>query len=203
MKALYVTDRRAASDERFEEVLESLAGSPLLAVQLREKGASDRETLAWAAAARRALGPDVALYVNRRFDLALASRAEGVHLPSDGLPLPRVRANTPRGLRVGVSTHSAAEAAEAISGGADLVVIGPMFSTPSKTSLGEPLGPDALAGLPPTREHRSDVFAIGGISEENLALLEPYRDRISGVAGIRLFQEAPDPGAVARRIAGR
>ncbi|MCA1582382.1 MAG: thiamine phosphate synthase [Acidobacteria bacterium] len=203
MKTLYVTDRPAVSDERFEAVLESLAGAPLLTVQLREKGASDRQTIAWAAAARRALGPDVALYVNRRFDLALASGAEGVHLPSDGLPLPRVRANTPRGFRVGVSTHSAAEAAEAISGGADLVVIGPVFSTPAKAPLGDPLGPEALRDLPPAREHGSDVFAIGGISEENVALLEPYRDRISGVAGIRLFQDAPDPGAVARRIARR
>ncbi|MEP6769346.1 MAG: thiamine phosphate synthase [Acidobacteriota bacterium] len=203
MKALYVTERRAISDERFEGVLESLEGAPLLTVQLREKETADRQTLAWAAAARRALGPDVPLYVNRRFDLALAAGAVGVHLPSDGLPLPRVRANTPRGFRVGVSTHSAAGAAEAISGGADLVVIGPVFSTPSKASFGEPLGPEALADLPPAREHGSEVFAIGGISEENLNMLEPYRDRISGVAGIRLFQEASDPGAVARRIAQR
>ncbi|MDQ2871273.1 MAG: thiamine phosphate synthase [Acidobacteriota bacterium] len=202
MKGLYVTDRRAMSDARFEGVLQSLTEAPLLTVQLREKGTPDRQTLAWAAAARRTLGSGVALYVNRRFDLALAAGAEGVHLPSDGLPLARVRANTPRGFRVGISTHSAAEAEEAISGGADLVVIGPLFSTPSKAALGEPLGPEALADLPPAQEHRSDVFAIGGISEENLDLLEPYRNRISGVAGIRLFQDALDPGAVARRIAG-
>ena len=203
MKSLYVTDRRALTDERFLEVLDSLSGADSLTVQLREKETPDREILAWAATARRALGPGVPLYLNRRFDLALASGVEGVHLPSDGLPPARVRSNTPRGFRIGVSTHSTVEAAKAISAGADLVVLGPIFSTPSKISLGEPLGPSALRDLPPAADTATEVFAIGGISEQNLERLEPYRDRLSGVAGIRIFQESPDPGALARRIAAR
>lgn len=203
MKSLYVTDRRALPEERFLSVLQSLAGAESLSVQLREKDTPDREVLAWAATARRALGPGVPLYLNRRFDLALVAEARGVHLPGNGLPPARVRANTPRGFRIGVSTHSAAEAGAAISAGADLVVVGPVFSTPSKAAFGAPLGPVALGDLPPARDHGAEVFAIGGISEENLDLLEPYRDRISGVAGIRLFQEAPDPGALAARIAVR
>ncbi len=203
MKTLYVTDRRALPEERFLSVLQSLAGAESLSVQLREKDTPDREVLAWAATARRALGPGVPLYLNRRFDLALVAEARGVHLPGNGLPLARVRPNTPRGFHIGVSTHSAAEAAAAISAGADLVAVGPVFSTPSKAAFGEPLGPGALGDLPPARDHGAEVFAIGGISEENLDLLESYRDRISGVAGIRLFQEAPDPGALAARIAAR
>ncbi len=203
MKSLYVTDRQALPGERFLEVLDSLSGAPSLTVQLREKAMPDRVILSWAAAARQALGPDVPLYLNRRFDLALACGAEGVHLPSDGVPPARVRSNTPRGFRVGVSTHSASGASEAIEGGADLVVVGPIFSTPSKVSLGAPLGPSALRDLPPAADALTEVFAIGGISEQNLELLEPYRDRLAGVAGIRLFQESSDPGALARRIAAR
>ena len=122
------------------------------------------------------------LYVNRRFDLALAAGAEGVHLPADGLPVSRVRPNTPRGFRVGASTHSAAEAAAAIEEGADLVVLGPIFDTPSKRAFGPPLGPEELAKLPPACAHEADVYAIGGIGEEELAELLPYRDRIAGVA---------------------
>ncbi len=203
MKALYVTERAVLPRGRFLAVLESLASAPALTVQLREKETGDREVLAWAATARRALGPAVPLYVNRRFDLALASSADGVHLPSDGLPAARVRSSTPRGFRIGVSTHSAAEAGAAISAGADLVIVGPIFPTPSKKGLGEPLGPSALEGLPLLGDHETEVFAIGGISEENLDALAPYRDRVSGVAAVRLFQEAADPGAVARRIAAR
>jgi thiamine-phosphate pyrophosphorylase len=202
MKALYVTDRASLGEERFFEILEELSGAPLT-VELRERGAEDREILRLAVAARGRLGASVPLTVNRRFDIALAAGADGVHLPADGLPLARVRAHTPRGFRIGVSTHSAAEARAAIAAGADLVVIGPIFDTPSKRAYGAPLGIAELEGLPPRDTHGADVFAIGGISEGNLEALEPYRDRISGVAAIRLFQESPGPRATAERLAAR
>lgn len=198
-----MTDRRVIGDERFGRVLDTLKDAPELTVQLRDRGAPDRETLAWAVRARGALDAPIPLYIHRRFDLSLAAGAQGVHLPSDGLPANRVRAITPRGFRIGVSTHSAREAADAIEEGADLVVVGPIFATPSKAGMGEPLGPQALSGLPRSDEHGREVFAIGGISESNLAQLARWRDRITGIAGIRLFQESADPGAVARRIAAQ
>ncbi|MEP6993019.1 MAG: hypothetical protein ABI968_00765, partial [Acidobacteriota bacterium] len=57
--------------------------------------------------------------------------------------------------------------------------------------------------LPLRDTHGSEIFAIGGIDERTIDRLEPHRDRISGVAGIRLFQEAEDPRAVVQRIADR
>jgi thiamine-phosphate pyrophosphorylase len=203
MKALYVTDRAAIGDARLREILRSLSGAPGLAVELREKTTTDRETVAWASEAREALGPEVPVLVNRRFDVALAAGAAGVHLPADGLPLSGVRAHTPRGFRVGVSTHSPEEAAAAIEGGADLVVIGPIFDTPSKRRFGAPLGADALARLPERSSHRAEVYAIGGIDEAALDRLEPYGDRIAGVAAIRLFQESADPRATLSKVAHR
>ena len=203
MKSLYVTERAAIGDERLAGVLDRLAGAPDVTVTLRERPADDRVLLERARDARGRLGGAVPLYVHRRFDVALAAGADGVHLPADGLPLPRVRANTPRGFRIGVSTHSAPEAEEAIAQGADLVVIGPVFDTPSKRAYGAPLGPAALAALPPRDSHGCEVYAIGGVNEDNLPALDPYRDRISGVAAIRLFQESPDPRALAERLAAR
>ena len=203
MKALYVTDRRALGDAGFESLLSSLAGLPGLRVQLREPEISDRESLSWAARAREKLGPAVPLFVNRRFDVALAAAADGVHLRADGPPLIRVRANTPRGFRIGVSTHSPREAEAAIAEGADLVVLGPIFDTPSKRAYGAPLGPGVLAELPRIADHDAEVFAIGGIDESHLAELDAYRDRISGVAAVRLFQESADPRAAAERVVSR
>ena len=200
MRALYVTDRRAAGDARVRDTLEALSGAPGVSVQLRERDTPDRECLRWAELSRSALGPDMQLFVNRRFDIALAAGADGVHLPASGLPVSRVRAAAPRGFRIGISTHSAAEAAVAIGAGADLVLIGPVFETPSKERFGPPLGTEALAGLPLRTTHGAEVLAIGGVSEENLDRLDAYRDRIAGVAGIRLFQESEDPRGLARRI---
>lgn len=203
MKALYVTDRRAVGDSRWKETLSALSDAPNLLVQLRETETPDRECLAWAKLARAALGARVPLLVNRRFDIALAAGADGVHLPASGLPVRGVRAATPRGFRVGVSTHSPREAAARIGEGADLVLIGPVFDTPSKRAYGPPLGEEALAELPERGTHSCEVFAIGGIGEANLERLDPYRDRIAGIAGIRLFQEALDPRALLERIVRR
>lgn len=201
MKALYVTDRQAAGEAQFAAVLDAVRQTPELSVQLREHGIADREHLDLARACRAALGVSTPLYVNRRYDIALAAGADGVHLPDGGLPVARVRAHAPRGFRVGVSTHRAEDAARAIADGADLVVLGPIFATPSKSAYGSPLGPAALAGLPPRSTHSTDVYAIGGISEDNLEDLALHRDRIAGVAAVRMFQEAGDPRAVALRIA--
>ena len=200
MKALWVTDRRAAGDARFEELLGLLAGTPGLSVQLREKGSGDRETLEWARRARKALDGSTPLFVNRRFDIALSAGADGVHLPASGLPLSRVRVAAPRGMRVGVSTHSTAETFRAIEEGADLVVIGPIFDTPSKREFGRPLGPEVLQTLPRRTDRSCEVFVIGGIGAKNLDHLDPWLDRIDGVAAIRYFQEAPDPRAAAQAL---
>lgn len=203
MKALYVTDRAAIGDERLAAVLDRLAGTPALAVTLREDPTlPDRDLAARAHDARGRLG-ETPLYVHRRFDVAVAAEAAGVHLPSNGLPLPRVRAGVARGFRVGLSTHSASEAGDAIAEGADFVVIGPVFDTPSKRRYGPPLGPEALSALPRRDSHSCDVFAIGGVDEERLPELDRFRDRISGVAAIRLFQESADPRGIAERIAAR
>jgi thiamine-phosphate pyrophosphorylase len=201
VKLLYVTDRAAVGDDAFADILESLRGAAGLLVELRERGTADRETLGWAVVAREKLGPDVPLLVNRRLDVALAAGAAGVHLPADGLPVSRVRAASPRGMRVGASTHSPEEAVRAIEERADIVVLGPVFETPSKASYGAPLGTASLAALPPRRTHGTDVFAIGGVDESRLDDLARFGDRISGVAGIRLVQEARDPRAVVGRVA--
>jgi thiamine-phosphate pyrophosphorylase len=202
VKSLYVTHRAALGDARFAAVLSALREVPELTVQLREKEMQGREYLLRACACREAVGPRTPLLVNRRFDVALAAGADGVHLPEDGLPPARVRAHASRGFLVGVSTHSAAAAAQAIEV-ADLVLLGPIFDTPSKRGFGMPLGPEELGKLPRRETHSAEVYAIGGITEETLGRLDAYQDRISGVAATRLFQDAPDPRALAERIARR
>jgi thiamine-phosphate pyrophosphorylase len=200
VRLLYVTDRAAIGEARFEHVLDALSGASGLLVQLREKFETDRNLVDLAKSVREKLGGSVPLFVNRRFDVALAAGADGVHLPADGLPVSRVRAGSPRGFRIGVSTHSVAEAVRAIDHGADLVVLGPVFDTPSKREFGPPLGTRVLAGLPRREAQGADVFVIGGIDESRIPELVPFADRISGVAGIRLIQEAAEPRAVVERI---
>lgn len=184
---------------RFEPDLRSLlkrwSPDPPDAVEIRQKDAADRELLALLSAARASL-PRARIFANARFDLAMAAGADGVILPADGLPVDAVRRETPREFHVGRSTHSAAEAARAIGDGADTILIGPIFDSPSKRRFGPPLGPDSLAELPPLSSHESEIYAIGGIDVRAAALLRPYHDRITGIAAIRLFEESADPTLV-------
>jgi thiamine-phosphate pyrophosphorylase len=131
-----------------------------------------------------------------------------VHLGGESLPVRDVvewlrrRRFEARGLRfenleasatlVGRSCHSTEEARAAEAHGADYVIFGPVFATPSKAQFGAPQGLERLAGV--CRAVRIPVLAIGGIALENAA--ECWRAGASGVAAIRLFQEAQELGPV-------
>jgi thiamine-phosphate pyrophosphorylase len=190
MKVMSITGRSARDPRLFRILLDEFRAVPPDYFQIRDKEATDRALLALLRQAREEL-PETRVLANARFDLALASGAAGVVLPADGLPVEAVRRETPRGFLVGKSTHSASEAAEALEEGADLVLLGPVFDTPSKRRFGPPLGPEVLRDLPEGHE----VFAIGGIDLDRLSELAPYRPRLSGIAAIRLFEDSADPSA--------
>jgi thiamine-phosphate pyrophosphorylase len=200
MKLLYVTDRAAVGEQRFRTILERLTARPPSTLELRERTMPDRELAALARSVRALFPPPTILFVNRRFDVALACGADGVHLPSDGLPLEAVRQAVPRGFRIGVSTHSPEEARMGIETGADLVVLGPIFDTPSKRGFGPPLGPAVFGKLPPAAETGVPVYAIGGIDARTVPRLLPFTSRITGVAAIRWVQEAADPAEIVRMV---
>lgn len=176
----------------------ALAAAPpgTVAVQLREKDLDGGPLYRLAVSLREITARHGAsLLVNDRLDVALAAGADGVHLPSGGLPVAEVRRHFPRGL-VGVSTHSPAEVARARAEGADFAVFGPVFDTPSKRPYGPPVGIGALGeaarcGLP--------VYALGGVDAGRVP--EVSAVGAAGVACIRAVLAAPDPaGAVARLL---
>jgi len=194
-----ITDRRLAHNLPARLDL-ALAGLPpgLVAVHLREK---DLGGAALLELARRLLSVvrhhGQRLLVNDRADIALAAGADGVHLPSSGLPPEAALGLLGPDSLVGVSCHSADDVRRARDGGASFATFGPVWDTPSKRRYGAPVGLPALAegmtlGLP--------LVALGGITPENSRLA---RDAgAAGVAVIRAWLEGPDPAAVVRRLAG-
>src|SRR5439155_777759 len=110
------------------------------AVQLRQPAIAPRELLERARALRRICDRFAApLLVNDRADVALAAGADGVHLPTRGLPPGDARS---LGLRlVGVSVHSPDDVARASRDGADFAVFAPVYETPGKPARGEAAGP--------------------------------------------------------------
>lgn len=209
-RLLIITDRRAAAAagrELVDAVALALSGVAAgeAVVQLREKDLPARELLALARAllevTRERRCP---LLVNDRIDVALAAAADGAHLPEEGLDIATARRLARRSdFLIGCSVHGADAAGAATRDGADLVLCGPVFATPSKQGLGEPLGPDELARAAAAvagAGGKARLYAVGGIEGHDQATACAAAGA-DGVAGIRAFMSASDPAASAATLA--
>ncbi len=185
----YITDRHqlpAGSISALRSTIRRVVSWGVDFIQLREKDLSDRDLLRLTKdAVKYARGTACKILVNGRLDIAVAGGANGVHLPSTGLEVADLKPILPRDFILGVSTHSLREARRAAIGGADYVLLGPIFRTPSKIPHGEPLGVSrfrqicAAISLP--------VFGLGGIRPEHVRRVMDAG--ASGIAGISLFQK--------------
>ena len=168
-----------------------------LAVQLREKDLSARELYDLGARLQAVLNPfQVPLLINDRIDVALALNAAGVHLAGHSLPTRTARRVLGPDKLLGVSTHSLDAARQAAEEGADFVVFGPVFATPSKLAYGPPQGLAQLAEV--VRGVPIPVLGIGGITPANLPQVQ--QTGAHGVAMIRAVLAAPDPRAAAQDL---
>jgi thiamine-phosphate pyrophosphorylase len=205
----YVTDRKAlgsgAPSQNLLAKIQTAAAAGVDWVQIREKDLPGRELLGLARGAVEATAARI--IVNDRLDVALAAGAAGVHLGHESVPAAEVvkwcrAGNAFAGFLVGVSCHSLKDAKEAEMEGADYVIFGPVFETPSKAAFGTPQGVAALAEV--CAAIRIPVIAIGGIHEKNAQ--ECLRRGAAGIAAIRLIQEPADAAALQRiveRLHGR
>lgn len=125
----------------------------------------------------------VPVIVSSRCDVALASGAAGVNLPELDISVAEARALMGHRL-VGRSVHSVEAAATAAREGADFVIFGPVWSSPSHPREA-PQGLRALAEV--ARTVRVPVLAIGGVSAERVN--ECLDAGASGYAAIRMFQQ--------------
>ncbi|MCY0879576.1 MAG: thiamine phosphate synthase [Firmicutes bacterium] len=160
------------------------------ALLLRDKEAAPREFLVWALAIRERVGAGaVPLWVDGSLSVALASGAEGLHLPAAHLASGTMRAFWPRTLSAAVHDRAEAEWHRA----ADCLIWGHAFPTRSKP------------GLPP-RQTLTEVqqvaacpiLAIGGITADTCAQLAG-RGLAGVVAGDGVWLQ-PDPARAAEAI---
>lgn len=190
-----ITDRRSLPTQTSElvprlliEFLYRAIAAGVDLIQIRERDLSAREVLAVANATAGLLRDRTArVLINERTDIA-ACAGVGVHLTSRSLRVEVVREAVGPDMLIGVSTHTLDEARTAESGGADFIVFGPIFQTPSKMEYGDPVGLGALRLV--TDSVAIPVLALGGIDQSN------YRKTLdagaAGVAGISMFSQSDD-----------
>jgi len=174
------------TDRRRRDVLEhgrdaARAGVDL--IQLREPGLDARalSTLA-GGLVRVTRSAGTRIVVNDRADVALASRADGVHLRASSILPGEVRSIARAGFLVGRSVHSVDEAVR-VAPDVDYLIAGTVFPTPSKPGQREHLGLDGLAAV--ARAVTVPVLAIGGVSMDRIEAVAAAG--AAGVAAIGLF----------------
>ena len=195
LRLTLVTDRTRTRGRELVAVVGECLAAGLGTVQVREKdlGAGD---LAFLCRRIRALTLDVGalLIVNDRLDVALAVGADGVQRTSTSLDVEDIRRVAGPRVRIGASVHSLPDALDAEAKGADWIVFGPIYDTPSKRPYGPPQGLDRLekvaAGL------RLPVIAIGGITPERVR--EARLAGAFGVAVISAILDTDSPAAATR-----
>lgn len=137
-------------------------------IQLRVK---DRPASELRAEIREAKGlcarADAQLIVNDYWLLAIAEGCDFVHLGQGDLDTADVSAIRKAGVKIGVSTHSHAELARALTFSPDYVALGPIYPTILKVM---PWSPQGLQRITEWKRRIGDIplIAIGGLTVERL-----------------------------------
>jgi len=163
-----IVDFGYVAENDMEHVTEALISGGADIVQLRAKGIAPDIV---STAARKTIplckAAGIPFILNDYPEMAVALGADGVHIGQDDGAIADVRKIVGKGMLIGRSTHSLAQAKQALEDGADYIGFGPLFPTPTKAGrpaigLDEVLEMEALVGkhLP--------AFCIGGIKPENL-----------------------------------
>jgi len=192
-----VTDRHQTKGRPLVPLLQRVLTDAAPAIQLRERDLSARElvTLALelqaATASRRSQ-----LLINDRIDVALALEGVGVHLRSNSLPVSVARQVLGTQRLLGISVHAVEEAVQVESQGADYIVLGPIYETPSKQMFGPPLGIHTLERA--CRLVRLPIIGIGGVTAARAR--EMRRAGAFGVAVITAVLGAADVESATREL---
>ena len=195
-----VTDSASCGDRTLADVVRAAVQGGVTCVQLREKSLGTRAFLARAHLLKEVLteAPSpVPLIINDRLDVALACKAEGVHVGQSDMPPEVIREHMPHAL-IGLSVESVADVRRVAEWAVpvDYLGVSPVFPTRTKVDTAAPLG---LSGLVAIRQLTSlPLVAIGGIGPANAAAV--LSSGADGLAVVSAILSAPDPRKASRAL---
>jgi thiamine-phosphate pyrophosphorylase len=161
-----ITDTRLSGISHAEQVKRLIKGGAEF-IQLRDKYSTPKDFYESASEALKiARKANVKLIINDRVDIALALKADGVHLGQDDLPPASARKILGEQAIIGFSTHNIEQANTASKFPIDYIAFGPVFGTTTKET------PDKTTGIEMIKNVREIVgeiplVAIGGITLKN------------------------------------
>jgi hydroxymethylpyrimidine kinase/phosphomethylpyrimidine kinase/thiamine-phosphate diphosphorylase len=172
----------------------ALVAAGVRMLQLRVKDLSGTALKNEIRAAVALAGSATQLFVNDYWREALELGAYGVHLGQEDLDTADLEAIAASGLRLGISTHSYAEAARAKSLSPSYIALGPIKPTTCKSMRFGPQGMPRIAEW--RRLFAAPLVAIGGLKREDLTEVRALG--ADGAAVISGIVSAAAPGDAAR-----
>lgn len=151
------------------DIVANIATGGAKLVQIREKHLSDAAMFELVCKCKLITDRyQMLLIVDDRLDIAMAAKADGVHLGQDDFPLKEAKKLAPEML-FGVSTHNAQEIRTALADNCSYLNIGPVFPTRTKSVACGDLGLEKAEEL---KTLVSCPFSVmGGIKEHHLSML--------------------------------
>jgi thiamine-phosphate pyrophosphorylase len=196
-RLLVVTDRHQTKGRLLVPLLQRVLTAGISSIQLRERDLSARELVTLAREVQTVMASSTSqLLINDRIDVALALEGVGVHLRSNSLPLSVARQMLGVQRLLGISVHSVEEGLLAESQGADYIVLGPIYETPSKQIFGPPLGIHTLEKA--CTLVRIPIIGIGGVTVARAR--EMRRAGAFGAAVITAILGADDVESATREL---
>jgi len=186
---LGVTDRTLVREGGLDDWLAVLCWYGLRGVQLREKDLGEEALLELALLCRPIFNRHhLQWFVNGSVAVARRAESTGVHLAADQ-DVAAARAALGPDALIGQSAHGLDAARRAEAAGADFLVYGPVYATPSKAAYGPPRGLEELRAA--CAAVRIPVFAIGGITPERAEACRLAGAR--GAAAVSTLMTAEEP----------
>ena len=184
-----ILDTQVKTYVQLFDIAQQAIGVGVNIVQVRDKHGLTRKTLAFIDQLKRLTRHKALLIVNDRLDLALASRADGVHLGQDDLPLAAARKIAGPHMIIGQSCQTWAHAMNAQQEGADYIGFGSVFETLTKPDR-VPMDFNVLKKV--ARKVKVPLFAIGGIAVDRIAPLKSLGvERFAVCRAICLANDVP------------
>jgi len=164
---LYLITDKSIAGLTHSQIVKKAISAGVQTIQLRDKHMSKRELYDQAVLVRNlTLKHKVKFIMNDYIDIAMAVKADGVHLGQDDMPIKEARRIVGNKMIIGISTHNLSQAKKAQDNGADYIGFGPMFQTSTKNA-GRPKGLRSLKNI--CSKITIPVVAIGGITCENIS----------------------------------
>jgi thiamine-phosphate pyrophosphorylase len=135
-------------------------------IQLRDKISSKRELLSLAQSIKEiCIDHTILFIINDHADIALITKADGLHVGQEDIPVTIARKMLPIDSIFGCSVDTREQAEQAVADGADYIAVGSIFPTKTKNDINI-VGIDKIIEI--KKSCPVPVVAIGGINHANV-----------------------------------